>query len=131
MELKVKITRPESSPNRSVPLTRRAAVRANYAMMGEKQRERRNGFAAAKAAMSEGGVSDFVPTSYRIIWYYKGSACPDADNAVARCKHVLDGCAQAFGCNDRGWGFCGVTRIKDNARGKDVEIIFYDDRRED
>ena len=130
MTLTITLSHPANSPNGSVPLARAAAVRANYAKLSAKKRERRDGYMAALLALRklptvDGKVCNFKPTEYRIAWYYKGVR-PDSDNIVARCKHVLDGCAFAFGVNDASWEFGGVHRVNDRARGGEVEIIFSD-----
>ena len=132
MTLTITLSHPSNKPNGRVPLTRAAAMRANYARLGEKTHERRDGYMAALVALRklppvDGKVPVFVPTGYRLVWYYKGMR-PDADNIVARCKHVLDGCAVAFGVNDATWEFGGVQRVHDKARGGQVEIVFDDVR---
>lgn len=115
MKLRVDILKPINAPNGSVPLTRLAAVRANYARIAAKNRERSDGWMAARRALctlpcdANGSVS-FTPTAYKIIWPYKGTM-PDADNVVARMKHILDGCAMAFDINDRDLDLLGVERI--------------------
>lgn len=115
MNLLVTILKPENKANACRPLTREAAVRANYARMAAKKRERNDGWMAARRALctlpcdAEGRV-DFTPLGYRIIWPYKGTR-PDADNIVARIKNNLDGCAMAFNVNDRDLDLLGVERL--------------------
>ena len=118
----VVLRHPASNPNGSVPLKKTAAIRANYAKVAAKKKERNDAFVVALNEQRKLGYS-FKPTWYRIAWYYKGMR-PDADNIVARCKHYLDGCALAFGCNDADWEFGGVQRVHDSVRGGEVELIF-------
>ena len=122
----VVLRHPANSVNGSVPLKRTAAIRANYAKVAVKRKEREDAFRACMHVV-RGAPQGFVPTGYRIVWYYKGVR-PDADNIVARCKHYLDGCALAFGVNDATWEFGGVQRVHDSARGGEVEIVFSDVR---
>lgn len=130
MTLTITLSHPANKANSCMPGTRAAALKANYAKMGIKKKERNAGYIAALAAVRallpvDGKVRVFSPTWYRIVWYYKGVR-PDADNIVARCKHVLDGCAFAFGVNDASWEFCGVQRVHDKSRGGEVELVFSD-----
>lgn len=116
MKLTVIVSKPENAANASRPLTQMAAVRANYARIAAKRRERNNGWMAARRALctlpcDEQGRVAFVPLGYRIIWPYKGVR-PDADNVVARMKHALDGCALAFNLNDRDLDLLGVERVR-------------------
>lgn len=136
MKLMVSVSKPENAANACRPLTRQAAVRANYARIAAKKRERNDGWMAARRALctlpcDEKGRVAFVPLGYRIIWPYKGVR-PDADNVVARMKHVLDGCALAFNLNDRDLDLFGVERVrlvKGGTRGMDEKhaYIEYDD----
>lgn len=136
MKLRVQVIKPENVANASRPLSRQAAVRANYARIAAKKRERNDGWMAARRALytlpcdADGRVA-YVPLGYRIIWPYKGT-CPDADNVVARMKHVLDGCALAFNLNDRDLDLLGVERVrlvKGDTRNMDEKhaYIEYDD----
>lgn len=131
MKLTLNFAHPENKANSRMPGTRAAAVKANYVRMAIKKKERNAGYIAATGAVRDlppvdGKVQEFKPLWYRIVWYYKGVK-PDADNIVARCKHVLDGCAFGFGVNDATWEFGGVQRVHDKARGGEVEIIFSDE----
>ena len=133
MTLTITLPHPANKANGCMPGTRAAALKANYAKMGIKRKERNAGYLAALAAVRKlpdyhGKVQVFKPTGYRIVWYYKGVR-PDADNVVARCKHVLDGCAFAFGVNDASWEFGGVQRVHDKSRGGEVELVFSDGER--
>ena len=105
MKLTLNFAHPENKANSCIPGTRAAAVKANYVRMATKKKERNAGYIAATGAVRDlppvdGKVQEFKPLWYRIVWYYKGVK-PDADNIVARCKHVLDGCAFGFGVMTR------------------------------
>lgn len=54
----------------------------------------------------------FVPVRYDVTWFYWAGKGPDADNALASCKALLDGCADAFGINDRVLELGRVDRVK-------------------
>lgn len=138
MRLRVEVRKPENAANASRPLQRAAAVRANYARIAAKKRERNDGWMAARRALcslpcNAAGRVDFRPLGYRIVWPYKGT-CPDADNVVARMKHVLDGCALAFNLDDRDLDLLGVERVrvvKGGACDMDDQhaYVVYDDLR--
>ena len=134
MKITVTLPHPRNAPNGRIPLTRQAAIRANYASMSAKKQERHDSYTVALHETRK--VLDvarrhflFVPKMYSIVWYYRGVR-PDADNVVARCKHVLDGCAAAFGVNDRTWELGRVKRVHDLEKGGRVELIFTDDGEE-
>ncbi len=65
------------------------------------------------------------PNRYVVRWFYRYGVAPDDDNVVARCKAYIDGAASALGINDRVLRFRGVERIRDGARGKVVELVFW------
>ena len=118
MRLMVDVLKPENKANVSRPLTREAAVRANYARIAAKKRERNDGWMAARRALcmlpcdADGRVA-FVPLGYRIIWPYSNKSwIPDADNVVARVKNVMDGICLAFNMDDRSLEMLGVQRVK-------------------
>lgn len=67
------------------------------------------------------------PRVYGVTWYYWSGAGPDVDNVVARCKALLDGCADAFGINDRSLELGRVARVRvkrADARAGYVELCF-------
>lgn len=65
------------------------------------------------------------PNRYVIRWFYKFGEAPDDDNTTARCKAYLDGAASALKVNDRELRLCGVDRIKDRVRFREVELVFW------
>ena len=116
MKLLIDVLKPVNKANASVPLTREAAVRANYARIAAKRKERDSGWMAARRALctlpcDANGRVAFVPLGYRIVWPYK-SVMPDADNVVARMKNVMDGICLAFNIDDRYLELRGVQRVK-------------------
>lgn len=65
----------------------------------------------------------FVPRSYALTWYYKGSA-PDADNCLAACKAYLDGCCAAFKIDDRHLECTGIHRVHSKEYAGELELVF-------
>lgn len=139
MKLTISLCKPTNKANASVPLDRTAAVRANYARIAAKRKERDDAWLATRAELShvssdKEGRPLFMPLGYRIVYPYKGVK-PDADNCVARCKALLDGCALAFGMNDRDLELLGIERVDHRdalRRGLDVRRVYieFDDMTE-
>lgn len=83
----------------------------------------------ARVAMRSAGLTEFKPEGYTVRRENgKRGVLPDADNALAACKAYLDGCADAFGVNDRGWDIDTVERLHGDARR--VSIIFFRENEE-
>jgi hypothetical protein len=59
-------------------------------------------------------------------WFYKRGVPPDVDNVVARLKPLLDGCAQAFGVNDRDFEDITVRRVKTLAADAGTVTLVFD-----
>lgn len=57
------------SPNAKVPLTQRGAIVENKKKVSAKQRARTMAWAVTYKALQG---QKFVPTHYRVIWYYQG-----------------------------------------------------------
>ena len=77
-----------------------------------------------------GGDAWFVPRVYDVVWFYSRGVEPDADNVVGRCKPILDGCADAFGVDDRWWRLGEVRRVKvacGAAEAGHVVVVFHDE----
>ena len=98
-----------------------------YAVAKERKRLRRNAAWLALDAMQTAGLHDFKPATYRVIWYYKGTQ-PDADNALARCKSIIDGACDTFRANDKHLELAGVQRVHALHRPEcgSVTVIFDD-----
>ncbi len=110
------------SPNAAAPLRGAAAARLRYKQIAAKQKVRDEAILRVRAALQG---RRFVPASYKVVWYYKG-VCPDADNCIARCKALLDGCAAAFGVDDRMFECEGVRRVHSLEAGVagHVDLVF-------
>lgn len=120
MKLTMQFTHPPMavSPNGRVHWGKRAKLVAEL---------RRSAFLHALSARRSVPAGDcFLPVGYALVWYYKGP-CPDADNCLARCKALLDGCADAFGVNDRGLEVDGIRRVHTlDERAGTLELVFRD-----
>lgn len=110
------------SPNAHAPLKPEAAVKLRYKQINVKQQVKT---AAMMQVRSYLGVRKFRPASYELVWYYKGIS-PDADNCLARCKALLDGCAAALGVDDREMDCTGIRRVHTLERGVAgmVDVVF-------
>jgi hypothetical protein len=64
---------------------------------------------------------NFPAREVSVTWYYKG-IIPDFDNVVARLKPLIDGCAMAFGINDRDLELGRVRRV--HTLGKNAGKLF-------
>lgn len=102
MQLDISFLHPDRvlSPNASVPLTSRGAKAHNVKRMAEKTKTRELARIKALVAVSKLPQRNFPARWLDVTWYYKGTR-PDVDNVVARLKPLIDGCAAAFGINDR------------------------------
>jgi hypothetical protein len=78
--------------------------------MGVKMKTRDSAFVRAMQALNNVPQRNFPAREFSVTWYYKG-VIPDIDNVVARMKPLLDGCAQAFGINDRELELGRVRRV--------------------
>ena len=110
----------ELSPNAKTPLTQRGAIVANKKKVSAKQRARTTAWAITWEALKG---QKFVPTHYRVIWYFKGDA-PDDDNVLTRCKYYKDGACKAMKIDDGPLRCLGIDRIHDFGRAGQVEIVF-------
>lgn len=112
------------SPNAKAPLTQRGAIVAGYKKTAAKSRARTMAGAVTLEALKG---QKFVPTHYRVIWYFKGDP-PDDDNVLSRCKYYKDGACKAMKIDDGPLRCLGIDRVYDLARAGQVEIVF--ERRE-
>lgn len=116
-------------PNGSVPLDLRAARRVHGMRMQAKKRLRLQARLVVMALLRNEPErwAGFVPRVYDVTWYYWAGTGPDADNVVASCKALLDGCADGFGMNDRVLELGRVARVKvkrADSRAGMVELDF-------
>lgn len=110
------------SANASVPKTARGVMAAARKKQRAKKTARELAWALTLKAL-DGRV--LKPNRYVIRWYYKYGEAPDDDNTTARCKAYLDGAASALKVNDRELRLCGVDRVKDRVRFREMELVFW------
>ena len=112
MKLEIEFPHPARvlSPNTQVPLTTRGARAHNFKRVEAKKEAREGAFSRAFAATLRLPQRNFPAREVSAIWFYKGPK-PDIDNVVARLKPLIDGCAKAFGINDRDLELGRVRRV--------------------
>lgn len=123
-ELSIRLPRPERhlTPNCVTGTDPESVWKVLLIHMGAKKRARK---VAERAAQSVQRPAGWYPVEYVLVWYYWGQKS-DADNCLASCKAYLDGCAAAWGCNDRDWECAGVRRVRDKERKACIELRFRD-----
>lgn len=107
------------------PLTTRGAKGHALAKMGVKMKTRDSAFVRAMQALNTVPQRNFPAREFSVTWYYKG-VIPDIDNVVARLKPLLDGCAQAFGINDRYLELGRVRRVHTLDKRAKTLILSFD-----
>lgn len=126
--MKLEITFPHPphilSANASMPRDGGAAGRLNGAKIGAKIKTREAACASAINALAGIAETYFPARLLSVEWYYSRGVKPDVDGVVARLKPLLDGCAKAFGINDRDIELGFVRRIADKTAGGTVKLIF-------
>lgn len=123
MKLEIEFPHPDRvlSPNTQVPLTVRGARVHNLKRVEAKKKAREGAFTRAFAATLNLPQRNFPAREFSATWYYKG-VMPDIDNVVARLKPLIDGCAMAFGINDRDLELGRVRRV--HTLGKNAGKLF-------
>jgi hypothetical protein len=123
MKLEIEFPHPDKvlSPNTQVPLTARGARVHNLKRVEAKKKAREGAFLRAFAATLSLPQRNFPAREVSVTWYYKG-IIPDFDNVVARLKPLIDGCAMAFGINDRDLELGRVRRV--HTLGKNAGKLF-------
>lgn len=123
MKLEIEFPHPDRvlSPNTQVPLTVWGARVHNLKRVEAKKKAREGAFARAFAATLNLPQRNFPAREVNVTWYYKGMI-PDIDNVVARLKPLIDGCAMAFGINDRDLELGRVRRV--HTLGKNAGKLF-------
>ncbi len=131
MEMRLLFKQPPAvlRPNACAPLDLRAARRVHGLRMQAKKRLRLQARLVTLALLRKEPVrwAGFVPVRYDVTWFFWAGLGPDADNVVASCKALLDGCADGFGINDRVLELGRVDRVKvkrADARAGMVELRF-------
>ena len=90
-----------------------------------KAKTRNNAFILARAALANVPQHNFPARFVEVTWYYKGIK-PDVDNVVARLKPLIDGCAQAFGINDRELELGRVRRVHTLDKRAGTLVLHFD-----
>jgi hypothetical protein len=98
------------SPNSHAPLTARGAQMHGIIKASTKTKTRNAAYFRALRALATVPQRTFPAAFVEVTWYYKGVQ-PDVDNVVARLKPLIDGCAMAFGINDRDLELGRVRRV--------------------
>lgn len=131
MKLDITFPHPDRilSPNGGAPLTTRGAKGHAMAKMGIKMKTRDSAFVRAMQALNTVPQRNFPAKQISITWFFKYGVEPDFDNIVGQVKPLIDGCAQAFGINDRELVLGRVRRVKtkDAEQGKTVVLQFDTD----
>ena len=127
MKLDITFPHPDRilSPNGGAPLTTRGAKGHALAKMGVKMKTRDSAFICAMQALNTVPQRNFPAREFSATWYYKG-VIPDIDNVVARLKPLLDGCAQAFGINDRDLELGRVRRVHTLGKQAGTLVLHFD-----
>lgn len=112
MKLDIEFPHPDRvlSPNSHAPLTARGAQMHGIIKASTKTKTRNAAYFRALRALSTVPQRNFPAAFVEVTWYYKGVQ-PDVDNVVARLKPLIDGCAMAFGINDRDLELGRVRRV--------------------
>lgn len=128
MKLSISFPHPPAglSPNAKAPLQPRAAAGLNARKMRLKMETRNSAFVRALAATTAYPQRNFPARRVAATWFYKRGVAPDVDNVVARLKPLLDGCAQAFGVNDRDFEDITVRRVKTLAADAGTVTLVFD-----
>lgn len=127
MKLDIDFPHPDRvlSPNTQVPLTARGARVHNLKRAAAKAKAREGAFGRAFAATLKLPQRNFPAREVSCTWYYKGVK-PDVDNVVARLKPLIDGCAMAFGINDRELELGRVRRVHTLGKQAGTLILHFD-----
>lgn len=126
--MELEITFPHSPSilglNGSLPTEPRAASARNRARIGAKLKTRDAARMIAMQALQAVPQRNYPARTLYVEWYYKGIK-PDVDGVVTRLKPIIDGCALAFGINDRDIELGSVKRIHAlDKRAGTVKLIF-------
>lgn len=130
-ELRVELPKPDRylTPNCVTGDSPQGVWRMHCAHIGQKKKAKDDATKLAKEALLAAGLRSLAPVEYELHWFYHGPKA-DADNCLASCKAYLDGCATAFGSNDRDWDCAGVRRLPDAARKDTILLIFRTERKD-
>lgn len=126
MELTITFPHPAAilGQNGSLPTEPRAASARNRARIGEKIKTREHARKLATLALKTVPQRNFPAKQLTVIWYFFGCVKPDVDGIVSKIKPLLDGCALAFGINDRDIELAAVHRVHSKEKNKTCELVF-------
>ena len=127
MKLDISFHHPDKllSPNSRVPLTARGARGHNIKRTKMKTKTRNAAYMRALCALNNVPERNFPAKMVDVTWFYKGVK-PDFDNVVARLKPIIDGCAMAFGINDRDLELGRVRRVHTLGAQAGTIILHFD-----
>lgn len=127
MKLDIEFPHPDRilGPNGGAPLTTRGAQKHAIVKMSTKMKTRDSAFVRALKALDSVPQRNFPAREFSATWYYKG-IIPDIDNVVARLKPLIDGCAQAFGINDRDLELGRVRRVHTLGKEAGTLVLHFD-----
>lgn len=110
----------------AAPPSRRGGAKGHaVAKMAAKMKTRDSAFIRAMQALNTVPQRNFPAREFSVTWYYKG-IIPDIDNVVARLKPLLDGCAMAFGINDRDLELGRVRRVHTLDKRAGTLVLHFD-----
>lgn len=123
-EVVIRLAKPEAalSPNSVCGSTPDGVWKNHLIHIGAKKRARKRAQQAAGLVQRD---ADWTPREYSLVWYFWGTK-RDVDNCLASCKAYLDGCADAFGVNDRDWECAGIRRVRCRELSGFIELRFRD-----
>lgn len=127
MKLEITFPHPDSKLglNGSLPTDPRAASARNRARIGLKMKTRNAAYLRALAALKDVPQRNFPARQVDVCWVYKGMR-PDVDGVVTRLKPLIDGCAKAFGINDRDLELGRVRRVHSLGNDAGSVILTFD-----
>ena len=127
MKLDIEFPHPDRvlSPNSHAPLTARGAKTHGIIKASVKTKTRNAAYLRTLRAIATVPQRNFPAKLVEVTWYYKGMK-PDVDNVVARLKPLIDGCALAFGINDRDLELGRVRRVHTLGKEAGTLILHFD-----
>ncbi len=127
MTLDIEFPHPDRvlSPNSNAPLTARGAKTHGIIKASVKTKTRNAAYLRALRAIATVPQRNFPAKLVEVTWYYKGMK-PDVDNVVARLKPLIDGCALAFGINDRDLELGRVRRVHTLGKEAGTLVLHFD-----
>lgn len=127
MKLDIEFPHPDRvlSPNSNAPLSARGAKTHGIIKANTKTKTRNAAYLRALRALATVPNRNFPAKYVELTWFYKGMI-PDVDNVVARMKPLIDGCAMAFGINDRDLEWGRVRRVHTLGKQAGTLVLHFD-----